>query len=513
MTAIDESKKAVIYCRVSTKEQVEEGNSLVTQERLCREYAALYGFIVDQVFIELGESAKTAERTQLKKMLAYCSAKKNNIAAVIVYKIDRLSRNMTDYTQIRFNLRRYNVEIRSKSEQFEDNPSGRFMENMFANVAQFDNEVRGERALNGLKEAVREGRYVWSAPIGYSNEKIDGKSTIVPSEYAPQIRKAFELLAENKYTIEEVRQQILQIGFVGKKFKLAKAHFNRLIRNALYAGKIVKFGTVTQGTFQPILTEELFNAVQQIINKQKTKRTYTRIHPEFPLRQLCYTEYGSRLSGGFSTGKMGQRYPYYFFKREFINLKRDSIDDSFINLLNDYCFTTEKMKKFRTIVRVKLNLFLKKASHEVEQLKEQMDKIAHAESTIVFKLSEGKISDSLFDEQMENFAKQKSELKRKIDLTPTAEANFDKIYFALNDFLVAPGTFWQKADIATKIKIQEFNFPRGVIYKDNKIRTQEPPIFYNALLSESITQSLNAEAERFELSIPFRACHLSKVVE
>ena len=242
------NKKAVIYCRVSSKEQVEEGNSLVTQERLCREYAKRNNYTAEKIFIELGESAKTAERTELKKLLSFCTAKKNAIEAVIVYKIDRLSRNIADYSQIRFNLRRFNVEIKSTTEHFEDNPAGRFMENIIANVAQFDNEVRAERALNGLKEAVREGRYVWLSPMGYSNVKVENKSTIAPNTFAPLINKVFELLAMKKYSIEDIRRKVFEMGLRTERNMLAKANFNRLIRNELYAGWIKKFGNTTSSS-------------------------------------------------------------------------------------------------------------------------------------------------------------------------------------------------------------------------------------------------------------------------
>src|SRR5436309_3076270 len=106
-------KKAVIYCRVSTKEQVDDGNSLATQQRLCTEYALKHGYEIVEKFIEEGESAKTQNRTQLQLLLTYCSNRKNNIEAVIAYKIDRISRNTDDYSQIRIILKRYGVHIRS----------------------------------------------------------------------------------------------------------------------------------------------------------------------------------------------------------------------------------------------------------------------------------------------------------------------------------------------------------------------------------------------------------------
>ena len=139
----------MIYCRVSTKEQVEEGNSLVTQEKICKEYALKQGYSITQIFIEQGESAKTADRPQLQNLLAFCANRKNRVSAVIAYKLDRLSRNTDDYSQIRLLLKRYGVEIKSTTEYFENTPVGRFLENTMANIAQFDNDIRSERCAGG----------------------------------------------------------------------------------------------------------------------------------------------------------------------------------------------------------------------------------------------------------------------------------------------------------------------------------------------------------------------------
>ena len=166
------TKKAVVYCRVSTKEQADEGGSLSTQEKICKDYAIKNGYEIVDIFIEQGESAKNANRTELKRLLSICTNKKSNIKAVIVYKIDRVARNIDDYRQIRLLLKSYGIEIKSTSEFFEDNPVGRFMENIIANVAQFDNDVRTERSVNGSRDAMREGRYVWVAPYGYLNSNF-----------------------------------------------------------------------------------------------------------------------------------------------------------------------------------------------------------------------------------------------------------------------------------------------------------------------------------------------------
>ena len=93
--------KAIIYCRVSTQEQVNEGNSLLTQERLCRQYGKNNGYEIDKVFVEEGESAKTIYRTSLKNMMKYCTLTEGKIDAVLIYRIDRLSRETADYIALK----------------------------------------------------------------------------------------------------------------------------------------------------------------------------------------------------------------------------------------------------------------------------------------------------------------------------------------------------------------------------------------------------------------------------
>ena len=88
--------RAVIYCRVSTKEQV-QNMSLSTQERECRLFCEREGFEVDVVFREKGESAKTMKRTVLGELLTYCNENRNDIDHVVVYSVDRFSRDRTDY--------------------------------------------------------------------------------------------------------------------------------------------------------------------------------------------------------------------------------------------------------------------------------------------------------------------------------------------------------------------------------------------------------------------------------
>lgn len=309
-----ENKRAVIYCRVSTREQVELGNSLATQEKVCKEYAIKNGFTVVEIFKEKGESAKNANRTELTRLLDYCTNKKHGIKAVIAYKVDRIARNIDDYRYIRVLLKRYCVEIKSTSEYFEDTPAGRFMENIIANVAQFDNDVRTERSVGGMRDAIREGRYVWMAPFGYTNTRINGKSNISPDEHADVVRMTFEEVAKNEESVDVIRKKMFRYGLCSREGKqFSRGYLYRLLKNEIYAGWISKFGERHKGLFDPIVSEELFDQVQRVL-KQKKRRSkiYQKENPDFPLRRFVQHPCGIKATGYWAKGST-KRYPYYRF--------------------------------------------------------------------------------------------------------------------------------------------------------------------------------------------------------
>lgn len=123
--------RAVIYCRVSTKEQV-ENLSLGTQQKACTEYCQRHGIEIDQVFREEGESAKTADRTELKRLLEYCRINRKLIDFVVIYSVSRFSRNVEDYVTLKAMLTKLGIRLRYATEQIDESSSGKFQEHIMA---------------------------------------------------------------------------------------------------------------------------------------------------------------------------------------------------------------------------------------------------------------------------------------------------------------------------------------------------------------------------------------------
>ncbi|WP_295794775.1 recombinase family protein [Mucilaginibacter sp.] len=461
-----------MYCRVSTKEQADEGNSLVSQERICREYAAKEGYQIAQVYIERGESAKTANRKQLQLLLKFCTGKKGVIQAVIAYKVDRISRNIADYHVIRGTLKRYGVEIRSVTEFFEDTPAGRFMENIIANVGQFDNDVRTERSLGGMREATQEGRYVWMAPIGYSNVKINGKSTIAPNDKAALIQKVFELIATRQYSTNSIRLIMSKQGLTNRKGgPVTCSNFFHFLRNPLYKGVVKKFGNEYQGTFQALITPKLFDTVQSILDGRKNVVShYLHENPDFPLRRFLTNEAGNKITGYWSQGKR-IKYPYYSFKLPHTTIRKEVLEEKFMSFLAQYEFDTLHFNRMQYHLKEQFEKRVNTVADENKNIEKQIADLNKRIDSLIELKTNGTISLNTFTERVKRAESDIEQLEGLLKTSSPKEYDIDELMSFAKVALKKPHLLWQKSPLHIQQRLQVFDFPEGVTFDGVNCRT------------------------------------------
>lgn len=492
-------KKAVIYCRVSTKEQVDEGNSLNTQEKLCRDYALKNGYEIVQVYIEQGESAKTSLRTELQKMLLFCSDKKNKIEAVIAYKIDRLSRNTDDYSQLRILLKRYGVEIKSVSEYFENTPAGRFMENIIANVAQFDNDVRAERCAGGMKDAMREGRYVWMAPVGYDNVRIGGKATISPNiVMGPLIRETFQIIAKNTHSTEDVRKMMTVRGLRLKNGKpISKQYFYNMLKNRAYIGMIEKFGESHKGLFEPILDEETFNQVQRVLKYRGKKMSQYKLDSEdFPLRRFVISPEGRKLTGSWCQGR-SKKYPFYRFGVKGSNYNRDDFEKNYMEFMDKYHLDTDLIDKLKAKLKDKLNKATANEQKDGRKLRAYVDELTERQNALIKKNLDGFISDSILKQQLDIIEKELTDTQVNLASIQENEIDFNEVLEFVQGYLENPSIVWKDAKLDKKLKLQWFQFPQGIVFENGIYGTAQ---IANVFKTKEAFQPLQSSMVDFDMS-------------
>ncbi len=470
-------KNVVIYCRVSTKEQAENGLSLITQEKLCREFAKKHDLnIVTPAFIEHGESAKTLVRPTLEKMLEFIGKNKGLIDTLLIYKIDRLSRQTLDYQSIKVLLAKYGISIYSLTENIEDSPSGRMLETIMSAAAQWDNEVRGERAKNGTKEALQQGRWPYAASYGYIQTGGRGKANlIVDNNKATIMKKVFKYLAEGGHTIEDARKYAFKLGMKGKKGSLyEKSTFHRIIRKPIYKGfiKMPSMEIYQKGSFQAIIEPKTFDLVQDIINgKNHNPPIYRKIHPDFPLRGtiLC-PQCNRKLTANWSKKK----YPYYkcsYCKN--INLRRQDIHRAFEEFLSH-------IKLSETIVElteeaIKLNWEERNKTYEIElkELKSRQVEIAKEQDAIALQNREGILPPRVAKEQLDNLENEYTQIGAQISMhKPTEEVNEELLEYS-SYFLKNMCSIWSELEPSSQNELQNFLFSEGLQFDGEKFATNQ----------------------------------------
>lgn len=348
--------QAVIYCRVSTEEQT-HNLSLPLQERVCREYCSDEGFNVARVFVERGESAKTINRPEFRSLITFCRENKGRIHALVVHSLNRFSRNTADHHTIRALLAGFGIRLHSVTERFDDSPMGRFMEAMLAGLAQFDNDVRAERTVAGMKEAVSRGRWVWRAPLGYENGRSKLSPSLLPDPaVAPLIRQAFELYANQGVDRRALLQRLTALGLRSRQGKpLSPQSLHNLLRNPVYAGRIRSSigGDEQAGDFEPLVSDVLFLGAQaRLSGRTPNAESRHRDNPEFPLRRfvrcgVCQTP----LTGSSPRGR-GKHYGYYSCRKgcSGVSTAKDVLEGQFLGLLESLQPRAEYLTLFKAVV-------------------------------------------------------------------------------------------------------------------------------------------------------------------
>src|SRR5712692_5911463 len=234
-------KSAVIYARVSSKDQEREGYSIPAQLRLLREYAHRNDFQIVGEFIDV-ETAKAAGRKKFGEMVRFL--KQNpSCRTVIVEKTDRLYRNFRDCVT----LEDLEVEIHLPKEgqviSKDAKSQAKLVHGIQVVIARNYIDNLREEVRKGMREKAEQGIYPSRPPLGYRNNKLDHTIEIDP-ENTPIARRMFELYATGKYSLASLRKTI-QTEF-GKK--LQKGYLHKLLRNPFYNGFFVWDGKKYRGT-------------------------------------------------------------------------------------------------------------------------------------------------------------------------------------------------------------------------------------------------------------------------
>jgi site-specific DNA recombinase len=485
------TSRCVIYARVSTKEQV-SNLSLETQRERCEAHAHSNGWLVDRVFVEEGESAKTTDRTELQQLLEYCRASKGRVQFVLVYALNRLARNTHDHLALRGALAAMGIQLRSATERVEESSSGRFVETLLAAVAQFDNDARSERTVAGMRAAIARGRWPYSAPAGYLNARdAAGRPTLVFDPVrGPLVRKAFELAADG-VTQRDILQRLRAEGLTtrtGRPFH--SAALAAILRNPTYAGilRVEAWGTEAPAAFAPLVDETLFRTVQDALTTRRHPiDAASRQNPDFPLKGFVRCASCAKGLVGYWAQGRGRRYAYYECRVCRARVQRDALEDAFVDLLEELRPLPAIVKLFRLEVTDAWKDREAAASSEAQALHRQLDALrVRKERLVEGYLVERAMDRATYDGLMAKVEVQANELAAALSRATSTRLDAGGLLDYAVHVITHAGSLWRDAKPEQRLALQGFLFVGGLSWdKENGIhRTAVRGFDFNEIEAE-----------------------------
>lgn len=313
--------RCAIYTRKSTDHHLERDfNSLESQREVCSAYITSQrhkGWTeLPAVYEDAAQSGGNMDRPAMQDMMRDIEA--GTIDVIVIYKIDRLTRSLADFVRLMDLLDRYEVSFVSVTQSFDTSDSmGRMILNVLLTFAQFEREMTADRIRDKFAAMRRRGKWTGGThPLGY--DVIEGKLIVNEAE-AKQVRRVFERFVElGSYTA--VKREVQAQGMLTKRWvnrkglltggtPVSSGMIYHMLGNCLYAGRVAHGGEVFEGEHAAIVTEELWNASQELRTQRSMFRPCSEPSPNV-LLGLLHDAHGRRMVI-CDERKRARRYRYY----------------------------------------------------------------------------------------------------------------------------------------------------------------------------------------------------------
>ena len=461
-----------------------------------KNYARRNGWKVISHFIDKGESAKTANRPQLKRLIEHCKENKD-VDIVLVHKIDRLARNLIDYATIKAILKQKGIRLVSVSEPFEDNPIGNLLENIIASISEWYSANLGEEIKKSNHTKLKRGEWPHKPPVGYRSVKgPEGRIKHVPDQNtASLVMQAFELFSTGNYSLKALSEEMFNRGLRTQYGRLySQENIKKLLTRKFYIGKLEWLGREYKGKHKPIIPERLFYQVQEILEKRSVD-TGEKGKLQFLLRGTAYCqECNQKL-----TGEIHPRGSYY---RCLPSIHKKKCNQPYIpvNLLNNqleaFYERLQPPRKLLVLLKKEMEQIAQRrkkiAQKEVKTLRRTIEDLENRELKLLDEMLTGKALRSIYEKLEKQYQEKISAAQNRLN---QLEVDYDNPLDFLDKCIVIAGmllhlhrrfNYEQRKDLLKAI------FAR-IYVKDKAITAVKLNIFIQGTYRESV-QRLSSQA-------------------
>lgn len=468
-------KKVVLYVRVSTDEQAKLGYSLGHQELVLSKFCELKQLEIAAVYRE-DHSAKNFDRPEYKKLFKFCKAHKKEVDQVLITKWDRFSRNQRDALQEIKSFSDLGIEVNAAEQWIDFSiPHNKMMLSIYLTIPEIDNDVRGINTRMGMRRSLKEGRWTGVAPIGYKNERDHLKKPIlIPSDKAILVRQAFEMYATGLYDKEGLRRLISKKGLV-----LSKSQFPNMLTNVLYIGKIFvpefkgEDAQVVQGLHEPIISEELFNKVQNLLKgKVSQRKLYEKLNDETPLRAIVTcSKCGGKLTSSASKGR-SRYYTYYHCRNGCTErIPADQAHEALLNYFDEVAVKPEIEKLYLEVMKAIFSANESSRDQDIRKLKENLVSAEKKLASLEEKYVLNEIERDSYAFMKPRFKEEIVKLKEQLSDLDSKETNYTKYLNSGINLLQNLRQYYETASVPNKQKLVGSIFPENFTIENGTCRT------------------------------------------
>ena len=469
-------KKAILYIRVSTDEQADKGYSLQHQEERLKTYCQINNIEVVQLYKE-DYSAKTFNRPSFNSLLDFLKKNKNSTNLLLFLKWDRFSRNAGEAYEMINRLHKMGVEPQGIEQPLDLNvPENKLMLAFFLAAPEVENDRRALNVIAGMRRARKEGRWLGTAPYGYKNKRDENnKPIIVPSDDAKHIRWAFEECANGLTNVVELWDKVKKRGL-----KCSKNTFWYVLRNPIYCGKVYiptfrdEPEQTVQGFHEPIISEQLFNEVQDVLNGRRRNVKVKNTRDEnLPLRGfLICKNCGGHLTGSASKGN-GGRYFYYHCKNGCKErFKADDANKALLQTFSSIQANANVMELYKNILFDSFKKDLNSNQMEKEQLTQHINKLEARLKNAKEDWLDRKIPVEEYRSTKEEIEKDLENLNKEKNGASSLLSEFKYCLNTSLPFLQNVDKHYISADLSAKQQLIGSTFPKKTIYSENQLSNQ-----------------------------------------
>lgn len=408
----------LIYCRVSSQRQVNEGDGLGSQEKRCIDWVKSKDGIVERIFRDEGVSGGLFDRPAMSELIQHLDDNPHKSYRVVFDDLSRLARGVNVHLKLRMELAEVRgVQLECPNFNFDSTPEGQFIETILAGKAELDRMQNRRQVIQKQKARLERGFWAFCPPLGLKNEKTkeDGKVLVPAEPYATIFKEAIEGYERNLLvTQDEVKK------FIAKKYKEygitrnASIHgVQETLRNPLYAGYVEYLPWEVarrEGKHKGIISKETFQNVQdKLLGRTKVhlRKDYSL---DFPLRSWvtcngCGNAYTASWVGGRT-----KRYPTYACNHR------------------ECCYRFKSVQKGKIEPEFEKLLTRKKAGKEIGRLAKAIFMDAWQEGKEEFMLDKQSLDNKIakIDEQITNLADRVSTSTNQALIT-AYESNISKL--------------------------------------------------------------------------------------